>query len=759
MLSRRRTCLLNDRSNLKPSETDFSILDVTHRMESSRGALAFHLIGAVALLWVISAWQEQIQTPVDIPANSSPPGQTSGTISLKLDIEKSNQLKVNQLTDDEIELTTLGEDPFIVLQRFAPADVTESQTVLAFEYFSLKDVDGLTIYYGPPINATKQFSAGSLEKSQSWQPYAIDLQMLSGGKWSATSNQLRLDFGRLPGITFRLRNLHLREPNIEEMRSHVERKKEKKSKLTSESRINTFYKTKFLSIIDSVQIDKQSVVIRGAVEKKSNIRLLEILPEVSMVAHANIQKGELLLDQQSGIIDLGEVESKDTFERQLPRFQDGRDRTISRWAIAERNPVDKWKLLSHWKYATDLSAGAATPLTRLVPKGIKGMGGVSSQFPLNELVELGVHNITVNISVSHFMDSVPHQGWILFDHGGREWFVNLKRLAEYDTLIRFASENEIVVSGILLVPFLNSEFGKMLVHPEADRAGHYAMPNFTTADGVAAYEAVIEFLAQRYSAPGLPQGRIANWIVHNEVGFGWEWTNMGWQPPMVYMDHYLRSMRLVHNVTRRHDPHSRVFISLTHHWNTPTNPSWKSYSNIELLERLVESSSIEGDFAWGVAFHPYPQNLRKPDAWNDTRVTNEFQTPLITPKNIAVLDRWMQQPKMRNSTGDIRGVLLSEQGFNTTDYSVQSQRLQAAGFVYMWRQMRGLKSIEAFHNHRWVDHPNEGGLLLGLRKLPENGKPYGEKKFSWGIYKALETPDESAMTSFADEIIQSRQLP
>lgn len=681
--------------------------------------------------------------------------QAAGTIPLALQIEKSNQLTVKSLTDGELELTTLGQDPFIQFKRFDSTSVSESQTVLTFEYFSLKDIHGMSVYYGPPITATKQFSAGKLSKSQSWQSYAIDLQTLSSGKWSAKDNQLRLDFGRVPGITFRIRNVHIRKPTSEENKSLTEREADSKIKLARESRVNIFYKTKFASRINSVVVDKQEILIRGAVGRGSNSRLIEISPQVSVAEYATLQHGEILLDQQAGIIDVGELKTQGAFGKRLSRFQGGRDRTTSRWAVAEQNQTGQWKLSSHWKYATELSAAASRTLPRQNPKGIKGMGGVSPRFPLEELIELGVHNITVNIALSHLMDSVPHQGWIPFENGGRKWFVNPRRLAEYDTLIRFAFENEIVVSGILLVSFSKSPFGKTLVHPEADRAGHYAMPNLTTADGVAAYEAVIAFLAQRYSASGFPHGRVSNWIIHNEVGFGWEWTNMGRQPPMLYMDHYLRSMRLVHNVTRRYDPHSRVFISLTHHWNTPTAATWRSYSNIDLIERLAESSSIEGDFAWGVAYHPYPQNLRRADAWNDTRVTNDFQTPLITPKNIAVLDRWMQLPKMRNSAGEIRGVLLSEQGFNTPDYSIQNQQLQAAGFVYMWKQMRGLRSIEAFHNHRWVDHPKEGGLLLGIRKLPANGKPYGEKKLAWDVYKALDTPHEEAAIDFADEIIES----
>jgi hypothetical protein len=161
------------------------------------------------------------------------------------------------------------------------------------------------------------------------------------------------------------------------------------------------------------------------------------------------------------------------------------------------------------------------------------------------------------------------------------------------------------------------------------------------------------------------------------------------------------------------------------------------------LNRLAESSRVEGDFAWGLAYHPYPQDLRNPATWNDRQVTDDFDTPLITPKNIAVLDRWMHRDDMRDAEGNVRGVLLSEQGFNSPDYSDESQRLQAAAYLYMWPKLRKLNSVEAFHNHRWVDHPHEGGLLLGLRKLAEGGRPYGDKKLAWYVYKALDTPSET----------------
>ena len=674
-------------------------------------------------------------------------------VPLEFDPDRGHHLRILPTGDSEYEFTTLGDDPWIELKRFDAADVHPDETVLAFEYFSPEGVESLEVFYGPPIQATRRFAAVGLGRAESWLPAAIDLGSLSGGRWNRDLNHLRLDLGRRTGVTIRIRSLQLRAPNPEERRSRVERQAEREDKLLREARVNAFFSASFPDDISVVAVDRERVTVTGQSTEHAGPRsLIEIRPEISLAARAAQDDRGFVLEPQPGISDQGPV-ATGHFMRRLPRHADSIDRTTSRWALAEPLPGGRWQLTSRWRYATDLSDASVTQLPRLVPRGIKGMAGVSPEFPLDELLELGVHNITVNLAIGHLLDSEPHPGWQPFEHGGRLWHVNEGVMAGWDALTSFAARHGIVVSGILLIPFTDTGFGRVIVHPEADRAGHYAMPNFTSADGVAAYEAALEVLARRYCVAGGPHGRISNWIVHNEVGYGWEWTNMGRQPPMLYMDHYLRSLRLVHDVMRRHDPHARVFISLTHHWNNPADPAWTSYCNRDLLDRLVESSRLEGDFAWGVAYHPYPQNLRRPEAWNDSEATDDFDTRFITPRNIAVLDRWMHRPEMRDNAGHVRGLLLSEQGFNTPDDSPESQRLQAAGFVYMWRQLRGLESIEAFHNHRWLDHPREGGLLLGLRKLPTAGRPYGYKKFAWDIYRALDTAHEADVTRFADAVI------
>jgi hypothetical protein len=239
---------------------------------------------------------------------------------------------------------------------------------------------------------------------------------------------------------------------------------------------------------------------------------------------------------------------------------------------------------------------------------------------------------------------------------------------------------------------------------------------------------------------------VSNWILHNEIDQAATWTNMGAQPLARYLETYARSARLTHHTARLFDPHARVFVSLTHHWAKKSSGSG-TYIVRDLLELFAEMARAEGDFEWGVAYHPYPRDLRNPDAWKDEGLTDDFDTPYITPKNIAVLPAFLDQPRF-HFQGKPRGILLSEQGFNTPTLSEADQRRQVAGLIYMFRQIRPLKTIEAFHLHRYHDMPEqEGGLRLGI--ITETGA----HKLGWDAYQAIGTDREAEFERIADEVM------
>ncbi len=154
-----------------------------------------------------------------------------------------------------------------------------------------------------------------------------------------------------------------------------------------------------------------------------------------------------------------------------------------------------------------------------------------------------------------------------------------------------------------------------------------------------------------------------------------------------------------------------------------------------------------------MAYHPYPQGLFDAATWNDKRPTHSFDSPYVTLKNIEVLDAYLRRRALLYGGVTPRTVLLSEQGFHTKDYSAPAQQLQAAALVYTWHKIRQLPTIEAFHHHRWIDASGEGGLLLGLRTLPDANNPFGVPKTAWSVYRDLDTPKETDGSAFAKEII------
>ncbi len=133
-------------------------------------------------------------------------------------------------------------------------------------------------------------------------------------------------------------------------------------------------------------------------------------------------------------------------------------------------------------------------------------------------------------------------------------------------------------------------------------------------------------------------------------------------------------------------------------------------------------------------------------AWEDNNIRDDFDTPLITMENLEVLARFLQQPSMRDSRGEVRPVLLSEQGYHTNSNDDEAQARQAGSLWYAMNKVRQMPFVETFHYHRWIDHPDEGGLMLGLRTMPSKDQPYGQRKRSWYVYQAIGTDRESDVT-------------
>ena len=80
----------------------------------------------------------------------------------------------------------------------------------------------------------------------------------------------------------------------------------------------------------------------------------------------------------------------------------------------------------------------------------------------------------------------------------------------------------------------------------------------------------------------------------------------------------------------KYHPEFRVLLSHTHHWLSQAGDASQSMPSKNLIDGLNTKWKAEGNFAWDLASHPYPQNLFVPSFWNDTQATYDFNTTKIT---------------------------------------------------------------------------------------------------------------------------------
>ncbi len=444
----------------------------------------------------------------------------------------------------------------------------------------------------------------------------------------------------------------------------------------------------------------------------------------------------------------------------IPRFvkqPDGDyDLLTSRWQLYRQNG-GVYRPVSLARYSDDVICRAPN-LPRAIPKSKKGLGGWSARREVlkDELEDLGIASVTVNVIINHLVATTPKANHRPFTWQGRTYYANEQALAQYDTTFQEAAKHDIVVSTILLVanPHKSSNADyKLLAHPECEEKAQFAMPNVGSKDGLELYGAILNLMAERWSQPNSVHGRVHHWIMHNEVDVGRVWTNAGEKSDIEYVDLYVRSMRLMNLIVKQYDPHASAFISLTHHWGEKGGKDY--YGSKRILQLLTQFCRAEGDFSWGLAYHPYPQSLFNPRTWEDKQATFDFNTKKITPRNLEVLDAYMKKPELLYR-GKVRHIHLSENGFNSKDYAAKTLEDQAAGMALAWKKVSSLDSIETWHYHNWIDNRHEGGLRIGLRKFPDDEEDPLGKKPIWYLYQALGSSTES---SIADPYLKTIGAP
>ena len=631
------------------------------------------------------------------------------------------------------QLTTTGTDPYIYVAGLEK-DLEEEHRVLSFEYLCGSGIDDLQVFYGKAIaeNRSRHFGRIPATGGENWKECACSIasDRISFG-WGKSGDNLRLDFGSKKGVKIQIRKFQVRVMNEAERQAYEEELAKAQGKDAEAARIGDYLGKSFPCRITSFVVGTNTITVKATTQGEGMFYLADIAPWESVTETTKFTL-------------CGGVEGANDQSATLPRFisRDGipsYDRLLSRFAVVKVEG-DKHTVCSHARYADEIPSGFSQPV---VPKSKKGIGDFSyDSLKIKDLDDLGLGSVTVNIVLNSFVNTVKTGNFTIeHKYGGISYYMDKVNVASLDKVLKECSKRDIVVSAIILNRHTDtsSSATPLMKHPEND-GGNFSMPNLAEPKAVNVYASVLDFLSERYSTS--TYGRIHHWIMHNEVDAAKEWTNMGDQPEWRYMDEYVKSMRICHNIVHQYYSNASVLISLTHSWAKAEN----QYASKSLLEDLCKFSAAEGDFMWGVAHHPYPQSLMKPEFWkDDTSATYSADSPYCTFRNLEVISDWMMNTSHWYKGSQKRILFLSENGTNSPSYSAEDLAKQAAGAAWAWKKVSRLDGIDAMQWHNWRDNRAEGGLRIGLRRFSDDTDDPSGPKPAWYVWQAAGTSSESAV--------------
>ena len=675
---------------------------------------------SMALLAGCSSSKEEPDTIIVDDSDSDTTATTPTVTATSLTLVSSNAHNITLLSSSgTYTLTLIDSDPYIFSGTLASA-IPSDRKMLEFEYTTDTEINDLQIFYaiGGQVSEANSKKYGALSATSTYATFTADISSFRDDGWGKAGDFLRIDPGDNGGITMHIRNIKVRTMTDAEQEAADELEQAELAKEQMAANLEEYLSTEYSSSVSSVVVTRDQVTITGTCGSTGTYVLADICPWQDITEMDEFPYTESI--------------SNGSFSVTVDRTVTGReginyDRVFSKWAVVKVVDDTTMTLDSHARYADEV-AKISSPAA-LTLKNKKGLGAGDIDLYFQDCEDMNVGSITMNVLLNGIVEGVGSDysyGGINYSTGGT--------ISYCDNIVSKASDLGISVAAIILTPT-----GSAYQDPEND-GGYYSMPNLTTAKAFNMYAAALTYMASRYCKDD--PGRIHNWIMHNEVDMGTTWTNMGTQPMMRFLDRYVKSMRICYNIVRQYDQNASVMASFTHNWTTSDG----GYAPKEMLEGLVAYSNAEGDFWWGVAYHPYPEDLTKSDYWvNDVNSTYSLNSKYVTFKNMEVLDKWIQLSENLYNGEKKRLLYFSEQGTNSPSYSDYDLAHQAAGGALAWKKLELLDGVDAMQWHNWADNTAEYGLRIGLRTFEESPYANLDPKPVWYVWNAAGTSDESSV--------------
>lgn len=427
------------------------------------------------------------------------------------------------------------------------------------------------------------------------------------------------------------------------------------------------------------------------------------------------------------------------------------DRLYSSFVLAVYNGSG-YVEVSPKHYVTNPEKVATNTAERIEPLTKKGLSIEVSMF--DDAMELGVKHVGVNIAFHQIIGS-----GIDYEFEGKTYHFNKGVIESYDESISMFTGKNLMVTAIILNGWNPATPDLITPGTQQSKDAFYYMFNVQTEAGFQQTRAIAAFLAERYGGTNPNYGKISNWVIGNEIN-NQQWNYMGKTDLTNYVQKYQDAFRVFYTAIKSTNAHDRVYFSLDHYWNHEIDGQLK-YGGKNIVDSFNSIANVQGQFDWGLAYHPYPYPMVEPEFWDDDQtglVNNSDTSPVINFKNLTTLTDYFSRDALRTPDGMTRHIILTEEGFTAQSATKgYVPEIQAAAYAYSYYLVDSNPMIDAYILSRQVDAPSEvrTGVALGLWTCDMNQETHIIAKSRRKIWEVFKNIDKKAYTLETTEFAKS----
>lgn len=331
---------------------------------------------------------------------------------------------------------------------------------------------------------------------------------------------------------------------------------------------------------------------------------------------------------------------------------------------------------------------------------------------------LGVSHTVINVPINRFFtENRSGQETVSFLHAGKTYYLKKNQVELLDHSVRNYTKAGIncILSVLLTAPEPEQDTALDCLYADGvsgDEASLFAV-NTANRDALSYFEALMEFLAERYTRPDGEYGFAGSFIIGSTVNSNRIFNYMGEKNLSAYVSSYASLLRTAYTAAVSRYQHARIYVPIGNNFNQASadtslreNPLL-DYAGKAFLDALASEIRLTGDFSWRVAVNPYSSDPGSTDFRQDALAEDTIDTPYITMKNIEVLCRYLASDEIA-CRGSARSILVADFAVSG-EYGTESEAMQAALFCYAYYKCCTLDQIDAMIWHIQSDHPDETG--------------------------------------------------